>query len=144
MNSLHPAGGLGLHLSIYERFMKAKKIITFISKIIIGSIITIVVGTIAVSHFTNYKIVNPYVVQSGSMEPAIKTASVVFSIPQKNYNPGDVITFAQGGNKKSFDKLRTFRLPPIELRLSFIRMELKMLLFIKRQATPTKNLTDGK
>jgi len=42
----------------------------------------------------------PYVVYSGSMEPAIKTASVIVSVPQKNYYQGDVITFSPSGNSK--------------------------------------------
>ena len=35
-----------------------------------------------------------YIVQSGSMEPAIKTGSLVFSIPQNNYRVGEVVTFS--------------------------------------------------
>ena len=37
-----------------------------------------------------------YVVQSGSMEPAIMTGSLIFSLPQNNYRAGDVLTFEQG------------------------------------------------
>jgi signal peptidase len=37
----------------------------------------------------------PYVVQSGSMEPAIKTGSVIFVVPKDNYIPSDIITFKQ-------------------------------------------------
>ncbi len=33
------------------------------------------------------------IVQSGSMEPAIKTGSVVFVLPAENYKEGDIITF---------------------------------------------------
>ncbi|MBU0569959.1 signal peptidase I [Patescibacteria group bacterium] len=40
------------------------------------------------------KIPKPYVVYSGSMEPAIKTAGVIFTLPQDAYFPGDIITFA--------------------------------------------------
>jgi signal peptidase len=39
------------------------------------------------------KLPKAYVVYSGSMAPAIKTASVVFSIPQESYRPGDIISF---------------------------------------------------
>lgn len=38
-----------------------------------------------------------FVVQSGSMEPAIKTGSVVITKTQKNYKVGDVITFSLDG-----------------------------------------------
>lgn len=37
--------------------------------------------------------VKTFVVRSGSMEPAIKTGSVVVVLPADNYDPGDVITF---------------------------------------------------
>jgi len=40
-----------------------------------------------------------FVVESGSMEPNIKTASVVMVRPEKFYLPGDVITFRANGNK---------------------------------------------
>ena len=33
------------------------------------------------------------VVESGSMEPTIKTGSVIVTIPSKTYKPGDIITF---------------------------------------------------
>ncbi len=37
-----------------------------------------------------------YVVQSGSMEPVIPTGALIFSLPQKNYRSGDVLTFKSG------------------------------------------------
>jgi len=37
--------------------------------------------------------IKTFVVLSGSMEPAIKTGSVVIVLPRKNYNVDDVITF---------------------------------------------------
>lgn len=37
---------------------------------------------------------------SGSMEPTLKTGSVVFSMPAKNYYQGDIITFYSISNKK--------------------------------------------
>jgi len=106
--------------------MKSKKLLKLISQVIIGTLLILGVVTIAFSLIlpilerNQHPILNslqyrdiysflpkPYVVQSGSMEPAIKTASVVFSVPQKSYNPGDIITFAQGGNK---EKLITHRI----------------------------------
>jgi signal peptidase len=38
-----------------------------------------------------------YLVQSGSMTPAIPTGSLVFVMPSANYNVGDVITFGNKG-----------------------------------------------
>ncbi len=35
------------------------------------------------------------VVQSGSMEPAIKTGSIVFVFPDNTYSAGDIITFSR-------------------------------------------------
>ena len=46
--------------------------------------------------------IRPYVVRSGSMEPAIKTGSVVFVNERADYNelePGDIIVFENGGTK---------------------------------------------
>ncbi len=34
-----------------------------------------------------------YVVESGSMEPAIKTGSLLLTLPQENYKTGDIISF---------------------------------------------------
>jgi len=41
---------------------------------------------------------NIMTVQSGSMEPAIKTGSLIIVRPSANYSPGDIITFIQGQN----------------------------------------------
>lgn len=69
---------------------------------IFGIIVALVVILLAFSFFPiagNYKI---YVVQSGSMEPAIHTGSVVFVKPLKNYEIGDIITFkAKNSDKDS-------------------------------------------
>ena len=45
------------------------------------------------------KIPKFYVVQSGSMEPAIKTGSLVLSLPSPTYANGDIVTFRGSGNK---------------------------------------------
>jgi signal peptidase I len=42
-----------------------------------------------------------YVVQSGSMEPAIPVASVVVSTPRLNYKRGDVVTYKKGENSET-------------------------------------------
>src|SRR3989344_2187166 len=41
-----------------------------------------------------------YTVLSGSMEPAIKTGSVVITYPQNSYAPGDIVTFTTDSFKK--------------------------------------------
>lgn len=41
-----------------------------------------------------------FVVQSGSMEPAIKTGSVVITKTEDNYKIGDIITFSLNGKSK--------------------------------------------
>lgn len=77
--------------------MKITKIISNV----INAIIIIVAILVLVSIFPvtgNHKIL---VVKSGSMEPAIKTGSVVFVSPQKEYKINDIITFAGRGNKES-------------------------------------------
>ena len=43
----------------------------------------------------------PYIVQSGSMEPAIMTASLIFSASSETYSAGDVITFHAGNRTVS-------------------------------------------
>lgn len=42
-----------------------------------------------------------YLVSSGSMEPSIKLGSIIFTISQSSYSPGDIITFIPGDNKKT-------------------------------------------
>src|SRR4030043_2456032 len=42
-----------------------------------------------------------YIVQSGSMEPTIKTGSIVVSSWKDSYAPGDIVTFILNGNKKN-------------------------------------------
>lgn len=66
---------------------------------IFGIFAALAVILLAVSVFPitgNYKI---YVVQSGSMEPAIHTGSVVVVLPEKDYKEGDIITFKSKGGK---------------------------------------------
>ena len=48
-----------------------------------------------------------YVVQSGSMEPAIKTGAILLTKSASTYSAGDVITFSVNGNT---DKLITHRI----------------------------------
>jgi len=58
--------------------------IVFVALLVLSSVLPIPGGT------------KTYVVQSGSMEPAIKTGAVVVVIPSESYGVGDVITFGRG------------------------------------------------
>lgn len=76
-----------------------------------SAVAIIIVLLIIISAFPitgNYKIL---VVQSGSMEPAIHTGSVVVVFPQKNYKEGDAITFK--GQSGKLDSI-THRIVKIE------------------------------
>lgn len=73
-----------------------------IYKIIQISLIAVTISVVALlilGHFGYVDTVKPFVVQSGSMEPAIPTASIVFSLPQNSYQQGDIITFQPDGDK---------------------------------------------
>lgn len=50
---------------------------------------------------TKENIPKAYVVQSGSMEPAVKLGSVAFARRSSSYVPGDVITFSPTGSKRN-------------------------------------------
>ncbi len=64
---------------------------------IVYGLFFIAVGCIVIllilSKFSIPGVPKVFVVQSGSMEPAIKTGSVVITQPQANYAVGDVITY---------------------------------------------------
>ncbi len=77
--------------------MKIFKIINKLFAVILAfAALLVVVSLFPVAG--NYKIM---VVQSGSMEPAIKTGSVIIVKPADNYQTGDVITFAGEDRKKT-------------------------------------------
>ncbi|OGD66701.1 signal peptidase I [Candidatus Campbellbacteria bacterium RIFOXYC2_FULL_35_25] len=76
---------------------KALKIIYYAFITFIG--ITVVLMLVSVFPITgNFKLL---IVQSGSMEPAIKTGSVVIVKPSDNYQIGDVITFGENTKTKT-------------------------------------------
>lgn len=77
--------------------MKISKIIQNLITVILAlAALLIIISLFPVTG--NYKIL---VVQSGSMEPAIKTGSVVIVKPADNYQTNDVITFAGKDGGKS-------------------------------------------
>lgn len=76
------------------------KIFQIIQKMIVG-VIGLLVILIVISFLPipgNYKLL---IVESGSMEPAIQTGSVVVVKPAESYQSGDVITFQDRGKKKT-------------------------------------------
>lgn len=48
------------------------------------------------SFLSKEKLPRAYVVQSGSMEPAVKTGSIIISLPEKIYSQNDIVTFKSG------------------------------------------------
>lgn len=52
---------------------------------------------VKVGFFNPKEFPRPYVVYSGSMEPAIKTGSVILSLPSKTYSQGDIVTYSTSG-----------------------------------------------
>lgn len=77
-----------------------EKIIGIIFKIFFG-VICLIVAALIFSKFDlagNYKIL---IVQSGSMEPAIRTGGVVIIKPASEYAVGDIITFGPATKTKT-------------------------------------------
>ena len=87
--------------------MKITKIINNLFSVIIISIILLIVVSILPIP-GNYKFL---IVESGSMEPAIHTGSVVVVKPVESYQAGDVITFEDRGD----DKTTTHRIVDLEV-----------------------------
>ena len=70
-----------------------------IGQIIYWLILTILILIASITALSALKIPGSYkllVVLSGSMEPAIKTGSIVFVKPSDTYQKGDIITFTDG------------------------------------------------
>ena len=77
--------------------MKIIKIIqTLFTAIVFAVVALIIISILPIPG--NYKLL---IVQSGSMEPAIKTGAVVIVKPIENYQINDVITFASENSGKS-------------------------------------------
>lgn len=72
-------------------------------KIFSNALFVLIIGScllILASHFKVINFAQPFIVQSGSMEPSIPTASIAFVAPANDYKIGDVITFKEAGNSK--------------------------------------------
>ena len=87
--------------------MNINKIISNLFIIFIFAVVLLIVVSILPIP-GNYKLL---IVQSGSMEPAIKTGSVVVVKPVENYKANDVITFKDGGK----DRTTTHRIVDLEV-----------------------------
>jgi len=74
----------------------------------------LVVGTV---HINGLRI---FVVESGSMEPAVDTGSVVIVKPQKQYQEGDIITYASKGNSGTTITHRVVDVEIVDNRQVFI------------------------
>ena len=83
--------------------MKLFKIIYYI----VIALIAIIAGLLIVSIFPITGNIEFKIVQSGSMEPAIKTGSVIMVKPADDYKIGDVITF---GGKQEVQTPTTHRI----------------------------------
>jgi signal peptidase len=77
--------------------MNVKKIIYTAVQTIIFTIIVGIAAVLLLDHFDIVTTVKPYVVLSGSMEPALPVGSVAFVRPDNSYSPGDIITFNLNG-----------------------------------------------
>ncbi len=77
------------------------KIIKIFFKVIYNIFIILVILLAAAMAFSVLRGpggIRVFIVQSGSMEPAIKTGSIVVTAPDKNYQKNDVITFMPDPN----------------------------------------------
>jgi signal peptidase I len=66
--------------------------------LVVVLLLIVIAGTSAIAAFDVPGGIKMYTVLSGSMEPSIKTGSVVVTRPELSYREGDVITFMSSGN----------------------------------------------
>lgn len=64
----------------------------YLSNVVFAASI-ILVALVVANRFLGQRAIKIYVVTSGSMEPAIKTGSIVGVVPQPDYAQGDVVTY---------------------------------------------------
>jgi signal peptidase I len=80
--------------------MTAAKIFHFLSGLVLGISLALV-GFFIFTRIESQSLGRLYVVSSGSMEPAIKTGSIVYVAPQTNYQLRDIVTFYPNESKKT-------------------------------------------
>ena len=90
-----------------------KKILKILYYIVL-SVIAVFVLLLIISMFPITGNIKFMIVQSGSMEPAIKTGSVVMTAPSDNYKIGDVISFGKDSKTKTPTTHRIYDMEVIE------------------------------
>lgn len=81
--------------------MRLKRTIFKGVQLLLGTMILSVAALLLLDHFEVVETVKPFVVMSGSMEPAVKLGSVVVVRPQPTYRPGEIITYTSNGDTKN-------------------------------------------
>lgn len=81
--------------------MFTRRVLSIVIQVVLGVTIVVVAAVLLLDHFGIAETVKPYVVMSGSMEPAVKLGSVAVVKPQPSYRPNDIITFAPNGNHEN-------------------------------------------
>ena len=84
-----------------EELVKTRRILSVTIQLALGVSILSVAILLLLDHFKIIETVKPFVVMSGSMNPAVKLGSVVIVKPESSYRPGDIITYAPDGNKEN-------------------------------------------
>lgn len=72
------------------------KILIYLTGVFIFSLVPIVLFVVVTSRSSIFWGIRSYVVQTGSMRPALEVGSMVFTSPQSEYKIGQVITFNRG------------------------------------------------
>lgn len=78
-----------------------RKRIFIIISYILFLISLVVAGVVVFGQLSGRKLISLFIVASGSMEPAIKTGSLVINTSEINYQIGDIVTYLQGTDKKN-------------------------------------------
>ncbi|RJR29627.1 signal peptidase I [Candidatus Microgenomates bacterium] len=82
--------------------MKAKKLLIVSMSALSGVSFGVAVSTYLFTSGLLHGQYRAFIVQSGSMEPTIKTGSIAITKTQDNYGVGDIITFSLKANKKEY------------------------------------------
>ncbi len=79
--------------------MKPRQLLTIFLATLSGVCFGVAVSTLLLTKGVLSGGLRAYIVQSGSMEPALSTGSVVLTKTFDSYNPGEIITFSTGGRE---------------------------------------------
>lgn len=100
--------------------MKALRIIKHVISYLVLLLLLAGGGYVAASRLGYAPAIHPFVVMSGSMEPAIPVGSVVISQPSDTYAVGDVITFESGKGKTDTTTHRIAEVQPLTDEVSYV------------------------